>query len=45
MSDSIAEWEVERSKILHQITTLGDLRPGSICAVVLRAPCSTPTDR
>ena len=31
----------ERSQILRQISTLGDLRPGSICAVPRR--CGKPT--
>ena len=33
--------EAERSQILRQISTLGDLRPGSICAVP--RPCGKPT--
>ena len=33
--------EAERSQILRQISTLGDLRPGSICAVPRR--CGKPT--
>jgi hypothetical protein len=33
--------EAERSQILRQFTTLGDLRPGSICAVSRR--CGKPT--
>ena len=41
MSNSLPELEVERSKILRQFATLGDLRPGSICAVVRR--CGKPT--
>ena len=41
MSDSLSALEAERSQILRQITTLGDLRPGSICAVPRR--CGKPT--
>ena len=41
MPKSLPELEAERSKILHQFATLGDLRPGSICAVVRR--CGKPT--
>lgn len=41
MPDSLPELEVERSKILRQFNTLGDLRPGSICAVARR--CGKPT--
>ena len=41
MSDSLPALEAERSPILRQITTLGDLRPGSICAVPGR--CGKPT--
>jgi hypothetical protein len=41
MPDSLPELEAARSKILHQFSTLGDLRPGSICAVVRR--CGKPT--
>jgi hypothetical protein len=41
MPDSLPELEAERSKILRQFTTLGDLRPGSICAVARR--CGKPT--
>jgi hypothetical protein len=41
MPDSLPELEAERSAILHQFTTLGDLRPGSICAVPRR--CGKPT--
>jgi len=33
---SLTELEAERSKILIQFTTLGDLRPGSVCAVARR---------
>jgi len=41
MPNSLPEWEAERSHILRQFTTLGDLRPGSICAVARR--CGKPT--
>jgi hypothetical protein len=41
MPNSLPELEAERSKILRQFTTLGDLRPGSICAVPRR--CGKPT--
>ena len=41
MPDSLAELEAVRSKILHQFTALGDMRPGSICAVSRR--CGKPT--
>lgn len=41
MPDSLQELEAERSKILRQFATLGDLRPGSICAVPRR--CGKPT--
>ena len=41
MPISLPELEAERSKILRQFTTLGDLRPGSICAVPRR--CGKPT--
>ena len=41
MPISLPELEAERSRILHQFTTLGDLRPGSICAVSRR--CGKPT--
>jgi hypothetical protein len=41
MPDSLLEWETERSKILRQLTTLGDLRQGSICAVPRR--CGKPS--
>jgi hypothetical protein len=40
--DSLPQLEAERSQILQQFTTtLGDLRPGSICAVTRR--CGKPT--
>jgi len=41
MPDLLTELEVERARILDQIATLGDLRPGSICAVARR--CGKPT--
>ena len=41
MPNSLPELEAERSKILRQFTALGDLRPGSICAVPRR--CGKPT--
>ena len=41
MPDSLSALETERSQILRQISTLGDLRPGSICAVARR--CVKPT--
>lgn len=41
MPNSLPELEAERSKILRQFTTLGDLRAGSICAVARR--CGKPT--
>jgi hypothetical protein len=41
MPDSLPAFEAERSQILRQISTLGDLRPGSICAVPRR--CGKPT--
>jgi hypothetical protein len=36
MPNSLLELEAERSKILRQLATLGDLRTGSICAVPRR---------
>jgi len=48
MPDSLPELEAERSKILRQFSTLGDLRPGSICAVARRcgkATCSAGPQR
>jgi hypothetical protein len=41
MSDSLPALETKRFEILRQISTLGDLRPGSICAVARR--CGKPT--
>jgi hypothetical protein len=49
MPNSLPELEAERSGILRQFTTLGDLRPGSICAVARRCGkpachCAKPND-
>ena len=41
MPEPLSELESERSKILGQFTSLGDLRPGSISAVTRR--CGKPT--
>jgi hypothetical protein len=41
MPDSLPALEAQRAHILHQINSLGDLRPGSISAVVRR--CGKPT--
>ena len=41
MPDSLTALEVNRSKLLQQFLGLGDLRPGSITAVV--RPCGKPT--
>jgi len=41
MPNTLPELEAERSRILRQFTTLGDLRAGSICAVARR--CGKPT--
>jgi hypothetical protein len=41
MPDALPALETERSQILRQISALGDLRPGSICAVARR--CGKPT--
>jgi len=41
MPDSLAALEAERSKLLQEFLGLGDLRPGSITAVVRR--CGKPT--
>jgi hypothetical protein len=41
MPDSLATLEAKRSKILDEFLSLGDLRPGSITAVVRR--CGKPT--
>ena len=49
MLDSLSELEAGRSRILRQFGSLGDLRAGSICAVVRRCGklgchCSKPGD-
>ncbi len=49
MPNSLPALEAERSKLLHHFTTLGDLRPGSICAVSRRCGkpschCAKPND-
>ena len=41
MPDSLTELEADRSRLLQQFLALGDLRPGSITAVVRR--CGKPT--
>jgi hypothetical protein len=41
MPDTVAALEADRTKLLQQFLTLGDLRPGSITAVVRR--CGKPT--
>ena len=41
MPDSLPALEEQRAQTLGQIATLGDLRPGSICAVLRR--CGKPT--
>jgi hypothetical protein len=41
MSDDLATLEMERAQILEQFLGLGDLRPGSITAVVRR--CGKPS--
>ena len=41
MSPSLAALEANRSQLLHQFQSLGDLRPGSITAVARR--CGKPT--
>jgi hypothetical protein len=41
MSDSLAALEADRSQLLEEFLGLGDLRPGSITAVVRR--CGKPT--
>ena len=43
MPDSLQTLEAERSRILGQFTTLGDLRPGSICAVARRCGRTGPS--
>jgi hypothetical protein len=49
MPNTLPELEAERSRILRQFTTLGDLRPGSIRAVARRCGkltchCGKPND-
>jgi len=49
MPDSIAALEADRAKLLEEFLTLGDLRPGSITAVVRRCGkpschCAKPND-
>jgi hypothetical protein len=41
MPDSVAALEADRAQLLQEFLTLGDLRPGSITAVVRR--CGKPT--
>jgi len=46
MPDSLDALEADRSKLLQKFLTLGDLRPGSVTAVVrrcvsFRQPCVT----
>src|ERR1022692_2613644 len=41
MSDSLSALEADRSQLLEEFLRLGDLRPGSITAVVRR--CGKPT--
>lgn len=41
LPDSLPALEFQRSRILRRLSTLGDLRPGSICAVPRR--CGKPT--
>lgn len=40
MPDSLDQLEAQRAQILRRFTSLGDLRPGSICAVVRQ--CGKP---
>jgi len=49
MSDALAAAEADRSKLLEEFLRLGDLRPGSITAVVRRCGkpschCAKPND-
>lgn len=49
MPNSLAALEADRSKLLQEFLTLGDLRPGSITAVVRRCGksschCAKPND-
>ena len=41
MSLSLAAWEAERTQLLQQFLSLGDLRPGCVSAVARR--CGKPT--
>jgi hypothetical protein len=41
MSETLPSLEAQRSKVLRQITELGDLRPGSITGTIRR--CGKPT--
>jgi hypothetical protein len=50
MSDNLDTLEVQRSRLLEEFLRLGDLRPGSITAVVRRCGkpschCAKPNDR
>jgi uncharacterized protein DUF6788 len=49
MSEMLPNLEAQRSKVLRQITELGDLRPGSITGTIRRCGkptchCARPTD-
>jgi hypothetical protein len=49
LSDSLATFEADRSKLLEEFLRLGDLRPGSITATVRRCGkpschCAKPND-
>ena len=49
MPDSLAVLEAERSKLLQEFLSLGDLRPGSVTAVIRRwgkptCHCARPND-
>lgn len=49
MPDSLPALEADRARILRQIAALGDLRPGSICAIPRRCGkpschCAKPND-
>jgi len=49
MTDPLPALEAERSQLLRQLANLGDLRPGSICAIVRRCGkpschCAKPND-
>ena len=41
MPDDVATWETKRSKLLEEFLSLGDLRPGSLTAVMRR--CGKPS--